>query len=222
MMSRALKINPLKPLPFFNALLLVGISLFSTVSNAKEWAFDVYLDKNKIGQHVFTLNNNTLSSKAKFNVKILFIDAYQYDHQASEQWQGDCLTSLKAHTLENKVVSDVQGKVTGASFVVEDGKRSQDLPACTMTFAYWNPNILSQTKLLNPQNAEWLDTKISKLGMDSIEVKGKKIEAAHYRIDGALEGANKLKIELWYGSGNEWLALRSTTPDGYVINYKLR
>lgn len=222
MMLPALKNHPMKTFHFLCAFMLAGLTLFSTPINAKEWAFDVYLDKSKIGQHVFRLNNNVLTSKAKFNVKILFIDAYQYDHQANEQWQGNCLTRLTADTVENKMVSHVEANLSGSNLMVEDGKRKQTLPACTMTFAYWNPKILSQTKLLNPQNAEWLDTNISKLGMDTIDVKGKKIEAERFQIDGTLEGKNKLKIELWYSASNEWLALRSTTPEGYIINYKLR
>ena len=222
MMAPALKNHSMKIFHLASALMFAGLTLFSTPANTKEWAFDVYLDKSKIGQHVFSLKNNVLTSKAKFNVKILFMDAYRYDHQANEQWQGNCLTRLTSDTVENKVVSHVEANLSGANLTVEDGKRTQMLPACTMTFAYWNPKILSQTKLLNPQNAEWLDTKISKLGTDTIEVKDKKIEAERYQIDGTLEGKNKLKIELWYSDSNEWLALRSTTPDGYIINYKLR
>jgi hypothetical protein len=218
-------LNVLRTMPrhLFLPALLASLALFSTVTHSKEWAFDVYLDKSKIGQHVFSLNaDNELTSTAKFNVKILFLNAYQYDHQTFERWQGDCLLGLQSHTVENKVISTVQAQLTGSNFTVDDGKRIQQLPDCTLTFAYWNPKILTQTRLLNPQNAEWLDTKISKLGMETIEVKGKKVEAMHYRIDGTLEGKPKLKIELWYSTGNEWLALRSTTPEGYIINYKLR
>lgn len=201
---------------------LLFSAMSATSASAKEWAFDVYLDKSRIGQHTFTLKNNSLSSKAKFNVKVLFIQAYQYDHQAEEQWQGDCLQRLMSHTVENKAVSQIEGQLESTAFVVSDGKVKQALPACSMTFAYWNPKILTQSQLLNPQNAEWLETRISKLGMESIEVKGKPVEATRYRIDGTLAGKNKLKIELWYSADNEWVGLRSTTPEGYVINYKLR
>jgi hypothetical protein len=198
-------------------------SLFSVGISAKEWAFDVYLDKNKIGQHVFKLNeSNELTSTAKFNVKVLFISAYQYDHKAIEQWQGDCLSSLESHTLENKVETNIKAKLSGQEFTVDDGKLKQKLPACTMTFAYWNPKIIQQTKLLNPQNGEWLDTKFTNLGTEAIDVKNKKVEASHYKLDGSLNGKSKLKIELWYSANNEWLALKSITPEGYTINYKLR
>ena len=91
-----------------------------------------------------------------------------------------------------------------------------------MTFAYWNPKIIAQSKLLNPQNGEWLDTKFTHLGSETIDVKNKKIEANHYKLDGSLNGKSKLKIELWYSANNEWLALKSITPEGYTINYKLR
>ena len=209
-----------KPL-LISALLIT--SLFSVEISAKEWAFDVYLDKNKIGLHTFTLNDSKeLISTAKFNVKVLFINAYQYDHKAIEQWQGDCLSSLESHTLENKVETNIKAKLSGQEFTVEDGKVKQKLPACTMTFAYWNPKILQQSKLLNPQNGEWLDTKFTNLGTETIDVKNKKVEASHYKLDGSLNGKNKLKIELWYSENNEWLALKSITPEGYTIIYKLR
>lgn len=202
---------------------IINIGLASTIVSAKEWAFDVYLDKSKMGQHIFTLNEaNQLTSNAKFNVKVLFVNAYQYDHKAVEKWQGDCLTSLNSHTVENKVITDVKGKLTDGNFGVEDGKNKQNLPACVMTFAYWNPKILEQAKLLNPQNAEWLDTRISKVGTETIEVKGKKTEVTHYKLDGSLEGKNKLKIDLWYDTNNDWVALKSITPEGYTVNYKLR
>lgn len=196
--------------------------LAAPILQAKEWAFNVYLDKNKIGTHTFTLNDNTLTSKAKFNVKVLFINAYKYDHTASEQWAGDCLNALEANTIENKVVTKVNAKLDGDVFNIKNGSVEQTLPACVMTFAYWNPKILAQSKLLNPQNAEYLDTTTTKLGGAQIDVKGKLTDTAHYKITGVLKGVKKLNIELWYNQDNEWVALKSVTPEGYNIIYKLK
>ena len=190
--------------------------------HAQEWAFNVYLDKSKIGSHTFTLNDNTLVSKAKFNVKVLFIEAYKYDHTATEKWSSDCLNALEANTIENKVITKVTGKLEAEAFSIKNGSAEQALPACVMTFAYWNPKILTQTKLLNPQNAEYLDTTITKLGVANIDVKGKPTETTHYKLSGALKGVKKLNIELWYNQNNEWVALKSVTPEGYNIIYKLK
>jgi hypothetical protein len=191
---------------------------------AREWAFDVYLDKTKIGQHTFKLNNaQELISQAKFNVKVLFINAYQYQHKAVENWQNSCLKNLEANTVENDITTKVKGQLSDGNFVVENGAEKQSLPSCAMTFAYWNQKILQQSKLLNPQNAEWLDTKISKVGTEMLDVKGKKVETTRYKLDASLNGKPKLDIELWYENGsNDWVALKSITPEGYTINYKLK
>lgn len=209
-------LNYKKTLIFFTAAMIAMPAL------AEEWAFDVFLDKSKIGKHTFTLDQNrNLTSRAKFNVKVLFIEAYSYDHTAKEKWKEDCLAGLEAHTTENKVVTHVKGAKKDAGFEVTDGKTTQTLPACTMTFAYWNPKILTQSKLLNPQNAEYLDTQFENMGQETITVKGKPVETMHYKLKGNLNGKNKLNIELWYNLKNEWVALKSITPEGYTINYKL-
>lgn len=210
-----------------NRLFMTCWLLLSTLASqsamAKEWVFDVYLDKSKIGQHTFKLNDAlVLTSTATFKVKVLFINAYQYEHQAIEQWQDDCLTSLDAHTTENKVNTYVKGKLSSKNFIVETVKSKQELPVCTMTFAYWNSKIIEQSKLLNPQNAEWLETKFTKIGVETIDVKNQKIDAIHYKLDGSLAGKTKLNIDLWYTNNNEWVGLKSITPEGYTIHYKLR
>ncbi len=199
------------------------LTLLSTSAYSQEWNFDVLLDQQKIGTHTFKLNeNNILQSNAKFKVKVLFINAYDYVHTAEETWNNHCLTALKANTVQNKQIFDVTGLKTAQNFDVTMNLKTQHLPACTMTFAYWNPKILQQTKLLNPQNAEYLDTNIQSIGNETIQVKGRPIEASHYKVIGALAGKNKLNIDLWYSKNNEWLALKSTTPEGYIINYILK
>jgi hypothetical protein len=121
------------------------------------------------------------------------------------------------------VYTKVNGQIKADQFVVDNGKETQSLPTCPMTFAYWNQKILSQSKLLNPQNADWLDTKVTKLGTELLDVKGKKVEATRYRLNASLNGKPKLNIELWYeNTSNDWVALKSITPEGYTINYKLK
>lgn len=201
-----------------------ALLLSSQTALAKDWTFDVYLDKTKIGQHSFKLNQGQeLVSQAKFNVKLLFINAYDYQHQAVENWQNNCLKQLEAHTVENSAVIQVKGELQDNQFVVENGKDKQVLPSCPMTFAYWNQKILEQSKLLNPQNAEWLDTKVSKIGNELLEVKGKKIETTRYKLNASLNGKPKLNIDLWYDtSSHDWVGLKSITPEGYTIYYRLK
>lgn len=203
-------------------MLIIFVMLMSANLHAKEWAFDVYLDDKKIGAHTFTLDNNTLTSQADFLVKILFINAYEYHHSAVEQWDQHCLASLTADTTENSDAFKVRGFQKDNAFQVEYKQNTQQLPLCTMTFAYWNPEILKQTQLLNPQNAEYMDVSITPLADEAISVKGALIETKHYGILGALKGEQKLNIEVWYDHDDDWVRLKSTTPEGYEIVYRLK
>ena len=204
--------------------LLLILFVFSGQIFAKEWTFDVYLNKAKMGTHTFVLSDaSMMTSSAKFKVKILFINAYSYNHVSKEQWQDGCLNSIEAETTESKVNTKVSGKLEGSDFNINvNDKQNQALPACVMTFAYWNPKILTQSKLLNPQNAEYLNTNIKQLGTETIEVKGKPTETAHYLLQGLSEGKVKLNIDLWYDQNKNWVALQSTTPEGYKVSYKLK
>lgn len=206
--------------------LALMIALSSSVLHAedvltKQWPFTAYLDGKEIGKHRFAINKSdgvaTLTSEANFNVKVLFINAYKYQHKATERWQNDCLVSLDARTEENREISVVKVSKQNGQFEVDGPKGKVTLSACPMTFAYWNPKMLEQKKLLNPQTGEWLDVNISSMGNETITVRGKTVSAQRYRLT-----ATKMKIDLWYSvESKEWLALESTTPEGYLISYKL-
>ena len=207
--------------------ILLLLSFIPSLSYAQEWAFDVYLDKSKIGQHTFTLTENDglmqIISKAKFNVKVLFVNAYSYDHEAKETWNKGCLSSIDSKTAENKVYTALKGKQEGSNFVLDiTGKNKRTLPECVSTFAYWNSKIVEKKELLNPQNGEFQKTNFENLGTENILVKNKATDTTHYRLLSAPGSKIKLDIELWYANNKDWVALKSVTPEGYNIYYKLK
>lgn len=204
-------------LKFFIFLILFS----SSVLNAQTWDFDVSMDGKHIGSHQFILNNQEnnrqiLKSEAKFNVKFLSINLFEYHHQADELWESDCLKTLEAKTKENNKVTVIKGYQDIPLFKVNGLKPVEIDSECLMTFAYWNPKILQQKKLLNPQTGEYLSTNISYVGKDTILVKGENVKADQYKIV-----TSKFKINIWYGLDGQWLALRSLTPDGR-IDYALK
>jgi hypothetical protein len=94
-------------------------------------------------------------------------------------------------------------------------KRSS-LDGCVMSYAYWNPLILRQSRLLNSQTGEIEPVSIAALGDNSIQVGGATVAAKHYRIS-----APKGPIDLWYSPAGEWLALESTLEGGRRLRYRL-
>ncbi len=80
--------------------------------------------------------------------------------------------------------------------------------------------ILKELKLLNSQNAEWLDVETTLIKQESMLVKGQKIMTNHYVLKGTKEGNERLVIELWYDEMMNWVGLKSPTPIGDIF-YKL-
>ncbi len=205
------------------ALVLSALASGAPVQAASEprvWNFGAYLDDKPIGYHRFTLreegDSRELRSESRFEVKLLFVTAYRYSHDATEQWRGNCLEGMTARTDDNGERPAVDAKMqNGQLAVVKDGGNSS-LPGCVMSFAYWNPQMLRQSRLLNAQTGEFEAVKISALGEDHIVVRGATVAAKRYRITGP-----KNPIDLWYSPGDEWLALESTVAGGRKLRYRL-
>ncbi|NEX59565.1 DUF6134 family protein [Noviherbaspirillum galbum] len=200
-----------------SALLLVLSA--GAAAEQRTWRFDVQLDGKPIGQHRFILNDGPgsreIRSDAEFDVKFLLVFKYRYVHHAHETWQGDCLKSLRARTDENGTLSSVDAEAKAGSLVVKTDEGSQAYAGCVMTFAYWNPAILKQQKLLNPQTGRYEDVKVSLLQEDELTLGGRKVVARRYRITGPAA-----PIELWYSPEGDWLQLASTVKGGMQLVYR--
>lgn len=84
-----------------------------------------------------------------------------------------------------------------------------------MTFAYWNPEFLEQPRLLNPQTGEYVDVTVEKVGTETLDVKGRPVNANRYRLT-----AYEVDLTLWYSNDDEWLALESVAEGDNIIRYE--
>lgn len=193
----------------------------AAASADQTWDFRVFLDDKEIGTHRFDLveqgGERQLTSKATMKVKLLFVTAYTYDHHDVEHWQGDCLSKLASTTDDNGKKHRVDVQRRDGATVVKTLEGTQRLGECVLTFAYWNPAMLQQTRLLNSQDGEHVAVEIKDAGADTIEVRGVKTPARRYELR-----SEKLSIDLWYSQQSEWLALESKTARGQKLIYKLK
>lgn len=184
------------------------------------WRFRVYLDDREIGYHHFFLADNgetrELRSVADFEVRLLFVTLYDYQHENVETWAGDCLHSIASRTDANGTPHAVDGRRLPGGFRVEGSAGEQTLPECVMSFAYWNPAFLRQERLLNTQSGEFLDVKVSDPVEEALRVRGERRPALRYRLE-----AGELSLVVWYSADNEWLALESEVAGGRMLRYEL-
>lgn len=202
---------------------MLGAALLSSAplaADVRAWNFRVFLDDSEIGYHRFTLRQGAgereLTSEARFDVKFLFLTAYQYQHEATERWRGDCLAGVTARTDDNGELYRVEASRDGERLVVETQARRFELAGCVMTFAYWNPRMLRQTRLLNVQTGNYTDVTVTPAGEELIPVRGQPTNARRYALRG-----ETIAIDLWYAADGDWLALESTSAGGRRLRYQI-
>jgi hypothetical protein len=199
-------------------LLCAALLPAHAAANSREWRFEVFLDDKPVGFHAFRLSDageaRELHSEARLRVKFLGLTVYDYAHRSEELWRDGCLQRIDARTDDNGADFHVRGDVSNGRLRVENATGAAGLPGCVMTFAYWNPAILRQQRLLNAQTGEYVDVSVQRLGESAPPQSGDP-PAAHYRIRSA-----DVAIDLWYSADHDWLALSSITPEGYRLQYR--
>jgi Family of unknown function (DUF6134) len=186
-----------------------GAAALAQAEPTGEWRFRALLDGEPIGSHRFSVSGPSearrVVSEAEFNVKFLGITAYRYRHSATEQWRDDCLMALTSTTNDD-----------GKPMSVRARHDEDPLHGCVMSFAYWNPAIQKQTRLLNAQTGKLEAVQVRRIGSGWVEVRGKAIEATEFRITGAANG-----VAVWYSAQGEWVGLDSTVAGGRKLSYRL-
>ena len=180
----------------------------------------ITLDGKPVGSQRFVLTNEDgrtrLETVADFKVKFLFATVYRYLHQNEETWEGDCLAEISSTTDANGKPYSVTGKKREGFFEVTGLNSTEKLPQCISTFAYWDPDFLQHSRLLNTQNGEYLEVEVSEPQPDVRIVKGDEVPALKYQLK-----AGELDLQLWYSTDDEWLALESRTKGDRILSYEL-
>jgi hypothetical protein len=199
---------------------LLGASGATNGSTAKQTLhFKVYLDQAPIGEHRFELSTGgaekEVVSRARFDVSVLIFKAYRYRHESRERWRDGCLERIQSATDDNGKDFQVIGERVADALRLEVNGRSDRLPACVSTFAYWDPHFLKRPQLLNPQTGELVDVRLEAQGRERRAFRGRAVDAERYRLK-----ADDLDITLWYTPDGDWIGLESDTGKGRMLRYE--
>lgn len=187
----------------------------------RKLSFDVFLDDRAIGFQRFSLtptgDGTRIETQAQFEVKLLRITAFAYDHRNTEVWRGDCLRAIDARTDSNGRMFTVNGRLQGAAFVVATKEGERALGDCVASFAYWDKDVLLRRQtLLNSQTGEYVPVRIAPLGPGTQRIGGRDLAVDRYAMSG-----KGIDITLAYATGSdEWVALDSRLESGRTLRYR--
>ena len=210
----------IKSVILFLFLAITSLTAAAMQNKHQEWYFNVYLDDTPIGYHHFIqVNDDTqkIFIKAEFDVKLLFFSIYNYLHENSETWEGQCLKELSSSTNDNGEQQFVSFYKQNNDYIIKTEKRSITVNNCIRSFAYWNPDLLQSRQLLNAQTGELVDIELKNMGKNTLLVNKTPVESEQYRLLG-----KDIEIDLWYSPDKQWLALESKTESGSILRYELQ
>ena len=190
-------------------------------ASSQTYDFKVYLGKDEIGRQRFDVSTEGEQTEvrvdAQFTVKFLYITVYTYRHTNVETWERTCLRKIHAETDDNGESFFVNGIVRNGKLQVQTQAGNWIGEGCIKTFAYWNPEWITDERLLNSQTGEHQPASIIAVGEETIPVQGVPTRTTHRRIV-----TDKFTIDLWYTLNGRWVSLHSTTKKGDILRYVLQ
>ena len=201
--------------------LLAGPLAAHAADGTRTYAFEAFLDGKPIGAHTFTVTAEgaarKVASEADFRVRIIGLTVYRYRHHAVEVWTGDCLAGLVASTDDDGKAAGVKLVKNGDANEITTHAGTTSEPGCLMTFAYWNPAMREQKRLLNPQTGKVDAVKVERVASGQVTVGGKDVAATDWRVTGG-----ESPVDVWISAQGEWVGLDSMVSNGrHRLTYRL-
>jgi len=189
-------------------MLAVGTPLASAQggdTGLDSWDFTATLDGEPIGSHHFdvadSIESRTVDARAAFDVTLLRIPVYRYRIHDHERWQEGCLRGLRSESDDDGKLQHVDQEFKGE---------------CLMSFAYWDPRIVTQTRLVNPQTGDIEAVRFERLRDQVLTISGKPELARGWLLQ-----SPKQRISVWYSaSTGRWVGLDARVRGGRVLSYR--
>lgn len=182
--------------------------------------FKVIRDGSEIGSHRVQFRPSgeqmMVQTRIDLAVKVAFITAFRYRHEADELWDARRVLSVKSETNDNGEKSEVVGAAVKNGFkVVGPDGAFVTRPNLFTSNALWNPDIVEQRTLINVQHGGEVGLSVEKLLDERVVVPSGEVNATRHRVI-----TPHLAGDIWHSDAGRWVKAVIDLK-GEVINYVL-
>lgn len=214
----------LRLVPLICLALLIGPAsgaMPADPTDERRLRFAVTVDGRPVGWHEFRLSGAprglSVDGHARFDVTVLGLPVYRYEHRDRELWRDGCLEEIDATTDDDGRRQEVHGRRVDAGFDLDGPGGRAALAACVSSYAYWDPDLVTRRRLLNAQAGTLDSVDVVDLGTVDWIRSGRREPSRHYAIIGT-----SFRIDLWYSTTGDWLGLETRTTTRHTLRYELR
>jgi hypothetical protein len=187
------------------------------------WVFDIVRGNDKIGTDTIDIerqnDTTTIKIKKDVSVKVMFIEAYRYEHSCNETWKNGQLVAFKSRTNDNGTKHSIDVTAAPDKLSMDaDGKHS-DLPKTAAPASLWGKDAIHQFDAFNPDTGKRLSMKVTEFGEEVLAIHGVPRRTHHYKIADTLTG--DFVREMWF-DGDVLVRTKIIGSDNSVILSDLR
>ena len=169
--------------------------------------YDLFLNNEKIGSHIFKFEKNgkniKITSNGSFVVSKLGVKLMNYSTISEELYHDNQLVKFKSNTKQNDKVKYVilnidkdklNFDINGSSF---NGKANSS----TIVGNWWNHEIVKKNEQISPISGRIIKQNVNFLGKEVLKINEKKYTALHFHFlsnDNKPINKKKINMHVWY------------------------
>ncbi|MCA9604541.1 MAG: hypothetical protein KC619_03030 [Myxococcales bacterium] len=205
------------------ALLVLAVSCLAVASvvhadppPSRTVRYEIRRNGDPIGTHqvVFARQGErfTVHHRIDIRVTVLALEAYSYQMDSRETWQGDRLLGLTSSTDKNGEALRVFARASGEQLRIRAPEGQHQIPADAVPTSpqHWvfdRPRAV----MFEAEDGTVRRVRVSAPATESLTLGGRAVPCRRVTVSGDLDAT------LWYGPSNILVKKRLTAPDGSTI-----
>jgi len=185
--------------------------------------FDIVRSGDKIGTDTVDIerqnDTTTVKIKTDLSVKVMFIEAYRYEHSCNETWKNGQLIAFKSRTNDNGTKHSIDVTAAPDKLSMDADGKHRDLPKTAAPASLWGKDAIHQLDAFDPDTGKPLSIQVTDLGNEDLTIHGVTHEAHHYKIADTRTG--DFAREVWF-DGDVLVRIKVIGSDNSVILSDLR
>ena len=206
---------------FFNILLLFACLIsFSAdslpIPKNNKAIYDIWRQNKIIGEHeiLFSKNDDFLNIETNIDieVKIFFLTAYTFSHQAKEVWKNGKFMKIDGYSdFEDEREYFIKGEVKDGFLFASgmDGELKLDKNLIPSNF--WNIDVMYQDEIFDTQKGIVRKLDVKQVGKELITINNKKINCTKFILNATRHPKDKdlfPEYTLWYSEDKELMKFK--------------
>jgi Family of unknown function (DUF6134) len=184
--------------------------------------FDIFRSGDKIGTNSVEIERQADKTFVKIttdiHVKVLYIEAYHYQHTCVETWKHNELTGFHSETDDNGQKHKILAVIGPDKVALNiDGKLSEG-PKTLVPASLWSKDVIKQSELFDPGNGQRFSIKVKDLGEEPVKMGGINLRGHHYKIS---DKTGEFERDLWF-DGDRLIRMKLIGRDHSEIISDLR